>query len=135
MNLNFKGTRLLVRDYQACLEFYQKKLGFELIYQDNQGEEADLKMGDTRLNLIKRESMAAIIGSAEKSSLETSSDNLALIFTTQNLDETCSQLKEKNITFITQPIYRPQWGIKTVYLRDPDNNLIGIYEMTDYTNI
>ncbi len=131
MNLNFKGTRLLVCNYEACLEFYQKMLGFELIYQDGNGEEADLKMGDTRLNLIKRQSMAAIIGSPEKLPSENDPDNVALIFTTQNLDQTYDALKKMNVTFITQPTYRPQWGIKTIYLRDPDGNLIGIYELAD----
>ena len=135
MQLNFKGTRLLVSNYEACIEFYQKILEFELVYQDSKGEEADFKMGDTRLNLIKRQSMAQIINSPEKTPSENTPDNLALIFTTQNLEETCSQLEEKNVTFITKPIYRPQWGIKTIYLRDPDQNLIGIYEITDYTNI
>ncbi len=135
MNLNFKGTRLLVCNYEACVEFYQKTLGFELIYQDSHGEEADLKLGDTRLNLIKRQSMAQIVGSSEKLPSETVPDNLALIFTTIDLDQTCAELEQKNVTFITKPIYRPQWGIKTIYLRDPDQNLIGIYEMTDHATI
>ena len=130
MNLNFKGTRLLVCNYDACVEFYQKMLGFKLIYQDSNKEEADFKMGNTTLNLIKRQSMAAIIGSAEQSS-DNSTDNVALIFTTSNLDETCKDLEKKKVTFITKPTYRPQWGIKTIYLRDPDENLIGIYELTD----
>ena len=105
-------------------------LGFKLIYQDSNKEEADFKMGDTTLNLIKRQLMAAIIGSAEQSS-DNSTDNVALVFTTSNLDETCKDLEKKNVTFITKPTYRPQWGIKTIYLRDPDENLIGIYELTD----
>ena len=131
MNLNFKGTRLLVCNYDACVEFYQKMLGFELIYQDKNKEEADFKMGDTTLNLIRRQSMAAIIGSSEKQSSANAPDNVALVFTTQDLDKTCKALEEKNVTFITKPTYRPQWGIKTIYLRDPDENLIGIYELTD----
>lgn len=131
MNLDFKGTRLLVYNYEDCINFYQKALGFELIYGNSDGEEADLKMGDTKLNLIKRESMAKIIGSPEKPSLENETDNVALIFTTQDLDETCKALEEKDVTFITKATYRPQWGIKTIYLRDPDENLIGIYELTD----
>lgn len=135
MNLNFRGTRLLVDNYESCINFYQKILGFELIYQDSNQEEADLKMGDTRLNLIKKQTMAAIIGSANELPADNVGnnvgDNMALIFTTQNLDQTCDTLKERNVTFITKPTYRPQWGIKTIYLRDPDENLIGIYELTD----
>ena len=135
MNLNFKGTRLLVCNYEACIEFYQNTLGFELVYQDKNGEEADLKMGDTTLNLIKRQSMSSIIGAVEDVSAENATDNVALIFTTPDLDETCKQLEAKNVEFITKPMYRPQWGIKTTYLRDPDSNLVGIYQLTDYTGI
>ena len=135
MNLNFKGMRLLVCNYAACIEFYRDILGFELLYQDSNEEEADLKMGDTRLNLIKRQSMAEIIGSSETPSADNATDNLALILTTQDLEATCSELEAKNVNLITKPMYRPQWGIKTVYLRDPDDNLIGIYQMTDYANV
>ena len=135
LKLDFKGTRLLVCNYEACLQFYQKILGFELVYQDSNGEEADLKMGDIRLNLIKRQSMANIIGSQEQVASENAPDNVALIFMTQDLDDTCSKLEEQNVTFISKPVYRPQWGIKTIYLRDPDDNLIGIYQMTDYANL
>ena len=135
MDLNFKGTRLLVCNYEACIEFYQKTLGFELIYRDRNSEEADLKMGDTRLNLIKRQSMAKIIGASENLPSNNPPDNVALIFTTQNLERTCDELQEKGVTFITKPMYRPQWGIKTTYLRDPDENLIGIYELTDMMTV
>lgn len=135
MPLNFKGTRLLVSHFEACLEFYQQALGFELIYQDQKGEEADLKLGDTTLNLIKRETMSSIIGAAPDLNEDHTTDNVALIFTTLDLDATCEELAAKKVEFITKPVYRPQWGIKTIYLRDPDGNLIGVYQMTDYTGI
>ena len=134
MNLSFKGTRLLVCDFKACVEFYQHTLGFELIYQDKGGEEADLRMGDTILNLIKRSSMSNIVGT-ENLANDNLTDNVALIFTTSDLDETTSKLEKEGIEFISKPVYRPQWGIKTIYLRDPDKNLIGIYQMTDYMPI
>ena len=134
MDLNFKGTRLLVCDFKGCVDFYQKTLGFELIYQDKGGEEADLRMGNTILNLIKRASMSNIVGT-ENLANDNLTDNVALIFTTSDLDETTNRLKEQGVEFISKPVYRPQWGIKTIYLRDPDKNLIGIYQMTDYMPI
>ncbi len=135
INLSFKGTRLLVCNYEACVEFYQKILGFELVYKDSNGEEADLKMGDVKLNLIKRQSMANIIGSQENTSSDNAPDNVALIFMTPDLDKTCAELEALDVTFISKPVYRPQWGIKTIYLRDPDENLIGIYQMADYAGL
>ena len=135
MDLKFKGTRLLVCDYDACVDFYHKTLGFELIYQSQSGEETDLRMGNTILNLIKRASMSNIIGMQENKDNDNLTDNVALIFTTSDLDETCKQLEANDVKFISKPVYRPQWGIKTIYLRDPDKNLIGIYQMTDYMPI
>ncbi|MEL6929608.1 MAG: VOC family protein [Cyanobacteria bacterium J06600_6] len=93
MDLNFKGTRLLVSDFAGCVGFYHKTLGFDLIYQAQSGEEADLKMGDTTLNLIKRSSMSKIVGMADNLDDDNLTDNVALIFTTLNLDETCKQLE------------------------------------------
>ena len=135
MNLNFKGTRLLVSEFDACVEFYHKTLGFELLYQEKDADEADLKMGNTLLNIIKRETMSGIVGITENVSNDNQTDNVALIFTTSDLDETCKQLEANNVKFISKPVYRPQWGIKTIYLRDPDQNLIGVYQMTDYMPI
>jgi predicted enzyme related to lactoylglutathione lyase len=51
---------------------------------------------------------------------------MALIFAVDDLDTTVKRLKEKNVGFITEPQERPDWGIRVVYLRDPDGNLIEI---------
>ena len=110
MNLNFKGTRLLVSEFDACVEFYHKTLGFELLYQDKNGEEADLKMGSTRLNLIKRESMSSIIGTPRNLDDDNLTDNVALIFTTADLDKTCKELESHDVKFISKPVYRPSVG-------------------------
>lgn len=130
MNLEFKLTRLLVFNYEDCFHFYRDVLGFEAIYGDAQSEEADLRLGEMRLGLIKWQSMAALIGT--KSTIPTNvinSDKVALIFTTSDLDESYRQLKNKGVKFITEPMYRSDWQIKTIYIRDPDGNLLGIYQL------
>lgn len=130
MNLEFRATRLLVFNYEDCFDFYKDILGFEVIYGDAQGEEADLRLGEMRLGLIKWQSMAALIGTKNTSPTDIiNTDKVALIFVSSNLDESYRQLKDKGVKFITEPMYRSDWQIKTVYLRDPDENLIGIYQL------
>jgi lactoylglutathione lyase len=130
MNLELRNTRLLVFNYEECFHFYRDILGFEVIYGDAQDEEADLKLGEMRLGLIKRQSMAALIGTKNIHPENIiNSDKIALIFTSSDLDESYQQLKAKGVKFVTEPMYRSDWQIKTVYLRDPDDNLIGIYQL------
>jgi catechol 2,3-dioxygenase-like lactoylglutathione lyase family enzyme len=38
-----------------------------------------------------------------------------------------ADLKAKGITFITEPQDRAHWGIRTAHFRDPDGNLLEIY--------
>ncbi|MGB7442775.1 MAG: VOC family protein [Coleofasciculaceae cyanobacterium] len=128
MTIKFIGPRLLVINYEACLQFYQDILGFEVTYKDVDGEEADLKLGEMSLNIIKWQSMANLTDHPDKPST-TISDKIMLTFETPDVEQTYQQLKAKGANFVTEPTFRPDWQVKTVYLRDPDSNLIGIYQV------
>jgi catechol 2,3-dioxygenase-like lactoylglutathione lyase family enzyme len=43
------------------------------------------------------------------------------------VDEVYELVKEQNGIVVTQPQDRPDWGIRTAHFRDPDGNLIEIY--------
>jgi catechol 2,3-dioxygenase-like lactoylglutathione lyase family enzyme len=43
------------------------------------------------------------------------------------VDELYYHLKEKNAIIVTQPMDRPEWGLRTAHFRDPDGNLIEIF--------
>jgi len=131
MSLKFMGPRLLVMNYEACLNFYQDILGFQVTYKDVNSEEADLKLGEMSLNIIRWQSMANLIDHPEKPSTTATLDRVMLTFVTPDVDQTCQQLKAKGATFVTEPTFRPDWQVKTAYLRDPDGNLIGIYQFTN----
>ncbi len=45
-----------------------------------------------------------------------------------DLEEVYQQLRHREIQFTTQPLSNPSYGIKTAYLRDPDGNLIGLFQ-------
>lgn len=129
MNFRNGNTRLLVSDFKACFLFYRDVLEFDVTAEDEKGGYAEFKVGDMRFSLFSRQEMAEIIGNDHKPSRAESQDNVALIFTVPDLDEAYQQLKHKGVKFTTEPLNNPYYGIRTAYLRDPNETLIGLYQL------
>ena len=63
-------------------------------------------------------------------------EKLMVSFSVDNLDETFADLKAKGVTFITEPTDMPDWGMRTLYLRDPEENLIELFTpLADRSNV
>ena len=105
-------------------------MGFDIVWVNEEGEAAEFDTGDMKLGLFKRQEMAEIVGSSKKPVSAECQDQVALIFTVHDLGQAYQQLKDNGATFVTQPMNRPEWEIRTAYLRDPDGILIGLYEIS-----
>ncbi|MFQ5891377.1 MAG: VOC family protein [Candidatus Methanofastidiosia archaeon] len=127
MTFKFTHIRLLVSDLKACFLFYRDVLGFDVLWGDEKSNYASFKTGHTALALFKQQLMAEAAGSADKPSYANCQDRIALIFAVDDVDEVYQQLKDRGVTFITEPLDHPDWGIRTAHFRDPDGNLIEIY--------
>jgi catechol 2,3-dioxygenase-like lactoylglutathione lyase family enzyme len=122
MTRNSVHARLLIQDYQACLQFYRDILGFTVTWDD--GDYAGFQDGDMRLAIFKREMMSEAIGNTEKITNVIGQDKFVLIFEVSDVDDEYRQLTEKGIQFTKIPQDYPGWGIRAAYFRDPDGNLI-----------
>lgn len=121
-------TRLLVSDLEACFVFYRDVMGFKVTMEDLNGGYAEFLAGDMKLALFRRQEMAEMIGNASKPFHAECQDRVLLIFALPDVEEVYQQLKHQGIEFTTQPLSNPYYGIKTAYLRDPDGNLIGLFQ-------
>lgn len=128
MKVNLAYTRLLVNDLKACLLFYKDVLEFDVIVEDEEGGYIEFKAGDMRLTLFRRQEMAQLIHNSDKPPLAECQDTVALIFTVHDVEEEYQRLRHKGVEFTVAPMNNPFYGIKTAYLRDPDRNLIGLYQ-------
>lgn len=126
MTLKFTHIRLLVSDVQACFLFYRDMLGFDVLWVDEEGNYASFKTGGTVLALNRQQSISEVVGTTDKPSYVECQDKVALIFAVDDVDAALHQLRDRGVTFITEPLNRPAWGIRTVHFRDPDGNLIEI---------
>jgi lactoylglutathione lyase len=50
------------------------------------------------------------------------------------VDEVYEQIKNQSAIVVTQPQDRSDWGIRTAHFRDPDGNLIEIYNNLGIVN-
>lgn len=121
-------TRLLVSDLEACFVFYRDVMEFKVTMEDMDGGYAEFLAGDMKLALFRRQEMAEMIGNANKPFHAECQDRVLLIFALPDVEEVYQQLRHRGIEFTTQPLSNPYYGIKTAYLRDPDGNLIGLFQ-------
>jgi lactoylglutathione lyase len=87
---------------------------------------ADFRAGTAQLEIFSRREMTEAIGTADQPSFAESQDRVAVIFAVESVDEKFRQLRDKGVSFVTEPHDRNGWGIRVAHFRDPDGNLIEI---------
>ena len=118
--------RLLVSDVQACLSFYRDALEMQILWADEDEHYVSFKTGDIVLALNKKQAMAEVVGRSDRSARTDCQDPIALILAADDVDVAYQELMAKGVAFVTQPMDRLHWGIRTAHFRDPDGNLIEI---------
>lgn len=119
---------LTVADMDRTIQFYTRVLGMTLeIF--GQGRKA-LRFGDQKFNLQDGKSKVDIMAVAK---IPTPGSVDLCLLAAVPLDEVIAQLKKENVAIETGPVARTgaRFPIRSVYIRDPDGNLIEISERAD----
>jgi catechol 2,3-dioxygenase-like lactoylglutathione lyase family enzyme len=116
---------LLVSRFDDCFRFYRDTMGFKIGW----GKEGDsyamfVVRRNIKLSIFDKGQMAKAIGNDSLPSESTSQDKLALTFAVKDLDKTIKKMEKKGAKFVTPVIDRKDWGIRSIFLRDPDGNLL-----------
>lgn len=118
---------LLVVRFDECFRFYRNVMGFSVIWGEEGGSYASFVVNENaRLSIFKRDQMAEAIGTADAPAAAKCQDRLALTFGVKDFDEVKTKLHERGVKFITPAIDRRDWGIRTIFFRDPDGTLLQI---------
>ena len=126
--MKLSNVRLLVKDYEKCFKFYTEKLGLEAVF-NIEGCYGSFKVaeGSERLAIFTSDLMAPVVGNVDKSQPTNCREKMMVSFEVSNVDETYKALKSNGIEFINEPTDMPGWGMRTVHLRDPEENLIELF--------
>ncbi len=127
--MKFNNVRLLVKDYKKCFKFYTEQLGLDPLWGDENGCYASFKVaeGIEGLAIFVSDFMVPAVGNADKDQPTGCREKSMISFEVENVDETYQAFLKKDIQFINQPIDMPDWGMRVVHLRDPEENLIEFF--------
>ncbi len=127
--MKFSNVRLLVTDFAKCFKFYTEQLGLEPAWGDENTGYVSFKVADgiEGFALFVSDWMAPSVGNADKPQPIAMREKSMVSFSVDNVDETFAALKAKGVVFINEPTDMPGWGMRTVYLRDPEENLIELF--------
>ncbi len=126
--MKFNNVRLLVRDYRKCFDFYNKKLGFEPLW-DIEERYGAFKVADgiEGVAIFLSDYMAPVVGNAEAQQPTGGREKSMVCFEVADVDETYRELRAKGVEFVNEPLDMPGWGMRVVHLHDPEENLIELY--------
>lgn len=111
--MKFDNLRLLVKNFDACLHFYQEILGFPLTWGEAGGNYASFDVGEGNvLALFKKELMSDAVGCIDLSAHGEIQDRFACIFTVTDLEETVQTIKNRGGVFVSEVANQPLWGIR-----------------------
>jgi catechol 2,3-dioxygenase-like lactoylglutathione lyase family enzyme len=128
MNYQLDYIRLLVSNFKDCFLFYRDVLGFKATYGSENDVYADFDTGKTTLALFSRSNMSETVGTLGLPENAIAQDKTCLVFGIENVNTACQRLISLGVSLLTEPADRPAWGIRTAHFRDPDGNLIEIFQ-------
>jgi catechol 2,3-dioxygenase-like lactoylglutathione lyase family enzyme len=118
-------VRLLVNDFDTCFRFYRDVMGFAVQWGAEGSDYAAFRgRGEGMVALFSRQSMADTLGAGELPPEAECQDRTMLVFEAADLDAKVEALKARGALFVADPQDRPDWGMRTAHLRDPEGNLI-----------
>lgn len=123
-------VRLLVADFRACFHFYRDVMGFDVHWGNIDGGYASFLVGQGEsflLSIFDRGAMAEVVGTAHLPPRVMCQDASMLIVQAEDVDTAVSELHKRGARDVSEPQDHPDWGIRSVYLRDPDGYLIELF--------
>lgn len=117
--MKFSNIRLLVKDYDKCFTFYNDILGLECTWVKPGDHYASFNIGNTSgLALFQAELMSIAINNPELNQNEILQDKNIIILQGDNVNETYNSLKNKGLSFLTEPKDMTACGISVTHFRD-----------------
>lgn len=125
MRMKLTGLCLITDDVKGLMEFYKNVLQVEAV-----GDEIAARLrvkGDFHLDICSKQGMENL---AQGSTSGIGHGGCTIEMEVENVDEEYRRLKALDVTFIKMPETYP-WGRRSLWLQDPDGNIVNIYTNVD----
>jgi catechol 2,3-dioxygenase-like lactoylglutathione lyase family enzyme len=124
MMRSFHGVCLITRDVRRLREFYE-----EVLQVRAEGDDvfASFPTAGAQLSIFSQQGMEQM---ALGSTNQAGNGSCALEFEVEDVDREYERLKAMNVPIAKPPTTQP-WGLRSVWFRDPDANMVNFYAHTD----
>jgi predicted enzyme related to lactoylglutathione lyase len=127
MKFDKATIRVLVRnDFGKCFDFYKDTIGLMPVWGDRNGPYTSFAVeeGAPPCFAIFLGDAMQIYKGYEQPSAKTQPDSVVAVIPSDDLDSDYNRLKEAGVTFLGEPQLIEGWGMRCVYFRDTEGNLI-----------
>ena len=121
-------TILTRKDFGACYDFYKEKLQLIPTWGDRNGPWSSFATNEDKdyiFALFEGQAQSAYDGYVQPTTT-TQPDTITLGIPCDNVDEGYKRLKEAGVEFLSEPQTIEAWGMRCVFLRDPEGNLLSL---------
>lgn len=126
----FHHIAFTVNNLKESIQWYQRKLGFELVhkYKKDGMEFALIKLGQVKIELFNFGKQTKPLPNYRKELMNDlhTIGTKHLCLETENLDKTISDLKKKDVEFVTK-IDNASFGGRYIFFKDCNGILIELY--------
>jgi uncharacterized glyoxalase superfamily protein PhnB len=127
MRRQFRSTCLITHNVRKLCEFYQNVFQVQMEASDTF---VAFEPVGVPLTLFHREGMEQMApGSMQGASI----GNAVLEFEVEDVDEEYARLLELNVSIVKPPTTQP-WGLRSVWFRDPDGNIVNFFAAVKSTD-
>ena len=117
--------RVLAERFDDTVAFYRDVLGIPI--RADAGVYVAFDAGGFELGIYGRSAMADIVPSLPRDP-EANSDGMLINLEVDDLDATLAGLRARGVDFENEAHDQPNWGMRVIHMRDPEGNLIELYE-------
>jgi catechol 2,3-dioxygenase-like lactoylglutathione lyase family enzyme len=124
--MRLDNVRLLCTSFDETFRFYKDFMGFKVTWGELGGDYAsfDIGSGTTGLALFERKLMADVLPPDADTGFSL---RMSLVFEASDLDATVERARQAGVPVLSAPTERPDWGIRTLHLQDPEGNLLEVF--------
>jgi lactoylglutathione lyase len=111
--------RLLVDDFPGCFRFYRDVLGLQPSSREETSGYASFSTEGGTVALFERGDQGDVV------ELRAPGDSALLVLEVDDADQEVQRLGEH---LVEGPVSKPEWGGRVAYVRDPEGNLVELFQ-------
>lgn len=120
--MNFTHVCLITEKVEQLVDFYEKTLGLKKVFYSE--SYVEFKSNDFIIAIFSQEAQHRL---APNSVICGSNCSLMLEFNVTDVDQEYQRLMQQPEIKWVKPPTTQSWGNRSIYFRDPDENLINLY--------